>query len=300
MQKKMNIMLAVIVILIAAWQVYAWRNNQLQKHAETPPKQHMEPVSPPKSSDQNNTERDDKIKVLDILGQSDHLSTQQWAAMQQWRSDVKQSAGKNPQVLFINGKGLKPQVALTFDDGPDDTTTPEVLEILKQYQVHATFFFKANQINRFRDLSKRAYAEGNQLASHAYSHQELDKMSPQDIDKEIIASDQAFERVLGVKPAMIRPPYGAINQDVLDVCTKEQEKIILWSIDTLDWSQPEAEHIARNVLDNVRPGEIILMHSYKDHESVVQALPLIIEGLQKKGYEMVVLSELLQMPAYKD
>jgi peptidoglycan/xylan/chitin deacetylase (PgdA/CDA1 family) len=146
---------------------------------------------------------------------------------------------------------------------------------------------------------KRAYQEGNQIASHAYSHQELDKMSPADIKKEIVASDKAFEQVLGVQPAMIRPPFGAINTDVLQVCRNSGKIIILWSIDTLDWSQAEPDHIAKNVLNNVRPGDIILMHSCKDQEATVQALPQIIVGLQQKGYELVDLAKLLASPAYK-
>ncbi len=290
--------LFIILTLFAVWQVNAWRNTN-PHNSEIPQQEGSGTITPPQSSEQNNDDQATGITVLDILGKSDNLTPQQWEAMQQWRNDVKLTTSKNPQILFINGKGSKPQVALTFDDGPEDIITPAVLDVLKQYHVPATFFFKANQLDLYDGIAKRAYAEGHQVASHAYSHQELDKMSPEDIDKEIIASDKAFVRIFGVKPAMIRPPFGAINQDVLDVCQQEQEKVILWSIDTLDWSQPEPAHIARNVLDNVRPGDIILMHSCKDREATVQALPLIIAGLQQKGFEMVDLSKLLQIPAYK-
>lgn len=300
MKKGIIIALLIIIIPIAIWQVYEWKDLQLHER-ETPSKQHGGSTLPSQPGEDNtNPVQSEPAKVLDILGQSDNLSVQQWSAMQTWRKDAKRSAEENPQLLFINGKGSKRQVALTFDDGPDGTVMPEVLNVLKQYQVQATFFVKANQIVNYRDLTKRAYTEGNQIASHAYSHQELDKMNGEDIRKEIVASDQAFERVLGVQPAMIRPPFGAINQTVLAVCEQEQEKVILWSIDTLDWSQPEPEHIARNVLDNVRPGEIILMHSCQNREASVKALPIIIQGLQEKGYEIVLLSELLELPAYKD
>ena len=296
MKRAVILYLTIIIMFVTIKLINDWR---CPNNPAIPQRANHEKTVPPSNNNQNKANQDDVIKILDILGQSDNLTTQQWTAMLEWRSDAKQSAVKNPQILYINGKGSKPQVALTFDDGPDDEITPKVLDVLKQYQVQATFFFTANRLNLYKDVAKRAYTEGNQIASHAYSHQELSKMNAEDIDKEIIASDEAFERVLGVKPAMIRPPYGAINQDVLDVCTREQEKVILWSIDTLDWSQPEPEHIARNVLDNVRPGEIILMHSCKYREATVQALPLIIEGLQEKGYQMVNLSELLQKPAYK-
>ena len=103
-----------------------------------------------------------------------------------------------------------------------------------------------------------------------------------------------------MQPAIIRPPYGSINNDVLDVCKNNGEKVVLWSIDTLDWSQLEPDHIVQNVLSNVRPGDIILMHSTDGREATVEALPRIIEGLRQKGYDMVSLSVLLQTPAYKN
>lgn len=289
--------LCILIVLIAAWQFH--ERADLQESPTESIQGSKDEITPTPGKDETETGKDINLKVFDILGRSDNLNQQQWIDMQQWRNDAKNAAMKNAGEVFINGNGKKRQVALTFDDGPDETITPEVLDVLKQYQVQATFFLKANQLNTYRDLIRRMYAEGNEVASHAYSHQELNKMTAEDIDKEIIASDQAFARVIGVAPAMIRPPFGAINQNVLDVCQQEQEKIILWSIDTLDWSQPESAHITQNVLNNVRPGEIILMHSCKDREATVQALPLIIEGLRDQGYQIVVLSELLQIPAYK-
>ncbi|MEN6461771.1 MAG: polysaccharide deacetylase family protein [Syntrophomonas sp.] len=286
--KKVLLASALIIICLA-----------LGLNFRTPQLENNETISPPKAVDHNNNTSKEEARVLDILGNSDNLSPQEWTAMQAWRKNVQQMASENTASLFLNGSSPKAQVALTFDDGPDEEFTTRVLDVLKQYHVPATFFFKGNQLDRYASVAKRAYEEGNLIASHAYSHQELDKMSAPDIEKEIVATDKAFERVLGVQPAMIRPPFGAINQDVLEVCSNNQEKVILWSIDTLDWSQPEPDHIAQNVLKNVRPGDIILMHSCKDREATVQALPKIIEGLQLKGYEMVDLSKLLKIPAYK-
>ena len=291
--------LVIIIVLLAAWQGYTWRNTRPGQSVNPQPENH-ETIAPPAPNEPNGADQAIPVRVLDILGRSDKLTTPEWTAMQQWRSSVKQIATENPTTVFINGSGAKPEVALTFDDGPEDVITPQVLDILREYRITATFFFKGNQLDHYTGVVKQAYTDGNLIASHAYSHQELDKMNQTDIDKEIVASDRAFKRVIGVVPAMIRPPFGSINQDVLNVCQNQQEKIILWSIDTLDWSEPEPEHIAKNVLDNVRPGDIILMHSVKDQEATVQALPLIIRGLQAKGYTMVNLSELLKIPAYKN
>jgi peptidoglycan/xylan/chitin deacetylase (PgdA/CDA1 family) len=297
LKKALIIIIFIIIGLFAGGYGYAWVNANRVDSRTSPNKQPAEVQTP--SSPQPQDTPPETVKPLEILGESDKLTEAQWAAMQQWRQTVQQMAATHPDSLYLNGSGAKKQVALTFDDGPDEALTGAVLDVLKQYEVTGTFFFKANQLTKYPAVVKRAYQEGNQIASHAYSHQELDKMSPADIEKEIVASDKAFEQVLGVQPAMIRPPFGAINTDVLQVCRNSGEIIILWSIDTLDWSQKEPDHIAKNVLNNVRPGDIILMHSCKDQEATVQALPQIIAGLQQKGYDLVDLATLLTSPAYK-
>jgi peptidoglycan/xylan/chitin deacetylase (PgdA/CDA1 family) len=297
LKKALIVIIFIIIGLFAGGYGYAWVNANRVDSRTSPNKQPAEVQTP--SSPQPQDTPPETVKPLEILGESDKLTEAQWAAMQQWRQTVQQMAATHPDSLYLNGSGAKKQVALTFDDGPDEALTGAVLDVLKQYEVTGTFFFKANQLTKYPAVVKRAYQEGNQIASHAYSHQELDKMSPADIEKEIVASDKAFEQVLGVQPAMIRPPFGAINTDVLQVCRNSGEIIILWSIDTLDWSQKEPDHIAKNVLNNVRPGDIILMHSCKDQEATVQALPQIIAGLQQKGYDLVDLATLLTSPAYK-
>lgn len=288
MKKALIVVFLIIIGVFAGGYGYDWMDANRTDSQAGLNEQPAEVQTPPET-----------VKPLETLGKSDNLTEAQWTAMQEWRQTMQQMAAVHPDLLYLNGCDVKKQVALTFDDGPDETLTGAVLDVLKQYEVIGTFFFKANQLTKYPVVAKRAYQEGNQIASHAYSHQELDKMSPADIEKEIIASDQAFEQVLGVQPAMIRPPFGAINTDVLQVCQDSGEIIILWSIDTLDWSQKEPDHIAKNVLDNVRPGDIILMHSCKDQEATVQALPQIIVGLQEKGYDLVGLATLLASPAYK-
>lgn len=297
MKKAILAIVLIIIGLILSLKGYAWINTNF-KDARIPQLENKEALPTPQADQKDNVIPVGELMPLDILGRSDKLSQDQWATMQKWRTNVKQMALENTGNLYLNGTGKNPQVALTFDDGPDEEFTSKVLDVLKQYKVPGTFFFKGNQLDQYASMVKRAYDEGNLVESHAYSHQELDKMSRPDIEKEIAASDKAFERIIGVQPAMIRPPFGAINNDVLDVCKKKEERVILWSIDTLDWSQSEPKHIAQNVLENVRPGDIILMHC-KGREATVQTLTQIIKGLQQKGYEMVDLSVLLKIPAYK-
>ncbi|MGE5416993.1 MAG: polysaccharide deacetylase family protein [Acidobacteriota bacterium] len=265
--------------------------EQEQKQ-ESRPKQVSD--KPPEQAKPNPVET-----VLPILGRSNQLTAKQVAAMQDWRSDSVLTARAYPGQVYVNGPASRKQVCLTFDDGPDLINTPKILDVLKEYKVNGNFFFKGNRVIKYADVVKRADREGSLVLSHAYSHQELNKMNAYDIDKEIWASDKTFNEIIGKVPALIRPPFGSVNNDVINECSSNGERIILWSIDTLDWSQMERENIAANVLDNIRPGDIILMHSDEDKGETAAALPDIIKGLRSKGYSIVTLSEMLGVPAYK-
>ena len=236
---------------------------------------------------------------MPILGESAYLTERQVQNMTEWRKAAVELAKQHPDQVFYCGPADRKMVGLTFDDGPDAIITPEVLDVLRDYDVKASFFFKGNRVKKYRSVVKRALDEGHLVLSHAYSHQELDKMSAYEISREIEAAEDALWEVTGQRPAMLRPPFGAVNGDVIKESAQHSHKLILWSIDTLDWSHKDRYHIARNVLDNVRNGDIILMHSDEDKGETVAALPLIIEGLQKAGYRMVTLDQMLGLEAYK-
>ncbi len=240
-----------------------------------------------------------KPVVLPILGLSDYLTDQQVKNMSEWRKAAVKLAEQYPEQVYCNGPADRKMVCLTFDDGPDAEVTPQVLDVLRDYNVEANFFFKGNRVKKYRSVVKRAFNEGHLVLSHAYSHQELDKMIPYDIYREIVAAEDVIAAVTGRKPALTRPPFGAVNEDVINEFTKSGNKLILWSIDTLDWSHKDRNHIARNVLDNVRSGDIILMHSDEDKGETAAALPIIIEGLQERGYQIVTLDQMLGVEAYQ-
>lgn len=120
-----------------------------------------------------------------------------------------------------------------------------------------------------------------------------------EIDREIKISEDKIFSIINIRPAIIRPPYGALSQSSINEIVKNNYKIVIWSIDTLDWSQKESINIAKNVLDNARDGDIILMHSNSDKKTTLEALPAIIKGLKHNGYSIVTLSELLNIKAYQ-
>jgi peptidoglycan/xylan/chitin deacetylase (PgdA/CDA1 family) len=296
MMKK--IMIAIIVFSCAVF--LGLQTSWLMPHDTG--KQNNEPprgVTTPKPSDEPDQNEDTKLIVLPILGESKYLTDEQVEKMAEWREDAVNIAEQHRGEVFCSGPVNKKMVCLTFDDGPDAEITLQIIDILHDYKVKGNFFFKGNRVKKNSAVVTRAFAEGNLVLSHAYSHQELDKMSPRDIDREILAADKAISDVTGRKPALMRPPFGAVNEDVIQESAKYGSKLILWSIDTLDWSYKDRYHIAQNVLDNVRSGDIILMHSDEDKGETAATLPMIIEGLQKKGYQIVTLDKMLGLEAYQ-
>lgn len=238
-------------------------------------------------------------RIYNILGKSNNLSEEQQKNMNKWRSDIVKFAGDNPGLVFINGFTSDKMVCLTFDDGPDDEITPQVLNILKRYHVKASFFFVGNKLEQHPDVVQRAYQDGHLVLSHSWSHQQLNLMERQEIKREIQLTEDKLYELIGQRPAFIRPPFGEIDGKVADVVKSKNGKVILWSIDTLDWSQREKNNIINNVTENVRPGDIILMHCDGDKTETVNALPEIITSLREKGYQFVDLGEMLKINPYQ-
>lgn len=236
--------------------------------------------------------------ILDIKGTSEKLSGTAWANMKRSREEMKAFAKDCKGNIFLNGLNQK-MVALTFDDGPDKEITPGVIDILTKYQVKGSFFFIGEKVQKNQDVVKKAYHAGNLVLSHSFYHNDLSKEGKTKIAEDLRMSNEAIEDVIGKSPALFRPPYGAINEHVISTAKDQNLKIVFWSIDTLDWSQKESNNISHNVLKNVRNGDIILFHSNEDKIETLKALPSIIMGLQKKGFQIVTLDKLLEVKAYK-
>ncbi|SDT39001.1 polysaccharide deacetylase family sporulation protein PdaB [Paenibacillaceae bacterium GAS479] len=236
--------------------------------------------------------------VLDIVGKSNALSSKAWTTMLDWRKRTKAFAKAHKNNVFLNGPNEK-MVALTFDDGPDNQTTPAILDSLDKHKVKGSFFFIGKQVKQYPDVVKRAYENGHLVLSHSYNHVDLTKKNSDQIHSELKETEDAIKEIIGKTPAMLRTPYGETDDKVVSAAKQDGYSIVLWSIDTLDWSQKEKDNIVNNVVSNVRNGDIILMHSTKEQSETVKALPYIIEALQKDGYKIVDLETLLGIQAYK-
>ena len=232
--------------------------------------------------------------VYDIYGVSNKLSAASVDTMQKWRDKVKAFGEKYPAVVFLNDQPQCNTVYLTFDDGPDRVITPQVVDILAENNVCGNFFFIGNQLEKYADVVKKAYDNKNFVGSHCFSHTKLTTMTSEQVKKEITDTNAILKGITGVAPTFIRPPYGDINDTVISEFKELDLKIVLWSIDTLDWSQRDASHIEKNITDHIRPGDIILMHCNSDKTETAKALPKIIQAIKDKGYKMGTFDQFAQ------
>jgi len=185
------------------------------------------------------------------------------------------------------------EVALTFDDGPS-SYTGAILDTLKKYHASATFFTLGNQVSSFPLPMQRAVAEGHVVGNHTWDHQDLTRLGPNDVRDEMSTQ---IDTVTGKKlpaPKLFRPPYGAVNDQVVAEARRQGMLTVLWSVDTNDYNRPTPDAMTSQVLANVQPGAIVLMHDGGgDRTTTSAALPMIIKGLRKAGYKMVTVPQLL-------
>ncbi|WP_440050283.1 polysaccharide deacetylase family protein [Lysinibacillus sphaericus] len=186
-------------------------------------------------------------------------------------------------------KGAKKRVALTFDDGPDARVTPQILAILKKYDVKATFFMVGKNVSRNPATLEKVYEEGHEIGNHTWNHPKLTTLTKVNVKQEVDRTSSAIYAAIGQYPTVFRPPYGATSEQVRAVITMPS---ILWSVDTLDWKHRNADKILANVKASVKDGSIILMHDI--HQSTANGLENVILYLQQQGYEFVTVSEILQ------
>ena len=182
----------------------------------------------------------------------------------------------------------KKVVALTFDDGPDGNTTPQALDILAKYKIKATFFVQGKNIAGNESILKRMQSEGHEVGNHSWNHPILTKLSLEDAKKQLTDTEDAITKVLGKSSKLMRPPYGAISDDIrnsLDL------RFIMWDVDSLDWKSKNEAAILTEIQHQTSDGAIILMHDI--HQPSVNSLPKVIEYLQEQGYSFVTVSELL-------
>lgn len=202
-------------------------------------------------------------------------------------------------LIIKNGNGNEKILALTFDDGPDEVFTPQILDILKKYNVKATFFVMGEKVQYNKKIIKREFDEGHEIGNHTYTHINVSKQSYNTILKEITNTQEAIKSVTGTQPKVFRPPYRAVSRDMCKIIKDKDMNIVLWSyVDAKDWQSPGAYSIVKSIEDGVQNGCIILLHDYNkirnSKSETVEALEIMIPDLLKKGYKFVTVSELIE------
>ncbi len=202
-------------------------------------------------------------------------------------SVVKKTGG---EVYAGNIDPTKPMVALTYDDGPSPTVTPRILQCLKDNGGRATFFMVGKQVVKSPDVLKQMVAQGCEVANHTYDHTLMTKVAPSELANQLVATNQVVSDSCGISPVLMRPCGGAKTDAGMNIAGAISMPAILWSIDTLDWKTRDAATTIQNVLDNVKDGDIILMHDL--YESTAEASETIIPELINRGFQLVTVSEL--------
>jgi len=186
-------------------------------------------------------------------------------------------------------------IALTFDDGPWPQSTEQVLDILKENNVKGTFFVVGRNIKNYPDILKRVVAEGHAIGNHTWHHW-YHAMNPQLAAYEVAQTTNLIYQVTGVKTNLFRPPGGIMNNGVAAYAKNSQYAIVMWSSDSIDYSQPSVPKLINNIFRLAKPGGIVLMHDGGGNRShTIKALPEIIAKFRSQGYSFVTVPELLEM-----
>ena len=215
--------------------------------------------------------------------------------------------GNDPTVqwfghVITHGDRGDTRVALTFDDGPDDPFSLQVSAILDRHGAKGTFFEVGKAIDARPAIAQALYADGQLLGNHSYHHDYWRWLDPR--YPELDRTQDAFRRQLGICPAFFRPPHGQRTPFMLAHASDKNMHTVTWDVSAGDWSAHDGAAVAREILKNVHPGSIILLHDgvdgtvTADRSVLIEALPMILDGLQAKGLVPVRLDELLGLPGY--
>ena len=206
----------------------------------------------------------------------------------------------------VNGKELpiysvetdEKKVALSFDAAWGNEDTQQILDILKKYDIHVTFFMTGGWVENYPDDVKKICESGHDLANHSENHKNMSQLNDSDCQSELMKVHEKVKELTGKEMELFRPPYGDYDDHVIKNAASCGYHTIQWDVDSLDWKDYGVDSIVKTVTEhkNLRNGSIILMHNGAKYTA--EALPKIIECLLKKGYEIVPISELIYKENY--
>lgn len=200
-----------------------------------------------------------------------------------------------PCAFSLFAESAPKRIALTFDDGPHENYTAEILSILQEYGIKATFFVVGQNAKEHSSLLQQVAEAGHEIGNHTYTHPKLKEQNAESFSCELEKTRAVIESITGISPSLFRPPEG-FREGVIKTVAKEQGyQMVLWSVDTEDWRGLSAERIEAAIMKDVKDGSIILCHDYVVGQShTPEALRRVIPQLLEEGYEFVTVSELVR------
>ena len=223
-----------------------------------------------------------------------HLIRAETTIAAQAARENKPATPAEPRITFnwIHVDG--PYIAMTFDDGPNATLTPKLLDILAAHHIKATFFVIGENVAQHPEVVARAAREGHEIGNHSWSHPNFGKMSDDAVRRELRRTDDAIKSATGTGPTLMRPPYGSLTaRQKRWIHDEFGYQIILWDVDPLDWKRPGPAVVCNRILKESRPGSIVLSHDI--HPGTIEAMPSTFDQLEAKGFKFVTVSELIRM-----
>ena len=205
-------------------------------------------------------------------------------------SDFSRGSGVSFSRVLVSGN----YIAMTFDDGPHPQNTPRLLDILRARNVKATFYVIGRSVDLYPQIVRRTVAEGHEMGNHSYTHRLLSKLGDSELRQEMVRCHEAVGRAAGVRMRTMRPPYGGLLQRQRELVHAEfGYPTILWAVDPLDWKRPGPSVVTSRILSGTNAGSIVLAHDL--HAQTVDAMPATIDGLLRRGFKFVTVSQLLAM-----
>lgn len=183
-------------------------------------------------------------------------------------------------------------VAFTFDVVWEPGFVAEILDVLDRYNTRATFFLTGTWMRKNSTLAREILMRGHEIGHHGYSHQRLTELTDEAVEKEFAQMEEALREELNLTTDLFRPPYGELDNRIADFAAGRGYRTVLWSINPHDWLDPGKDKIISRVIKNLHSGAIITFHT--SSTQTIEALPLIIQSLRMKEYEILKFSELME------
>ena len=208
---------------------------------------------------------------------------------------VSASASNRQLPIYCVQRDQK-MLSISFDAAWGNEDTQQLIDILGKYQIKATFFVVGEWVDKYPESVLALHEAGHEIMNHSNTHAHMSQLSREEIIADVEACNDKIEAVTGVRPTLIRPPYGEYDNNVITAIRSIGMEPIQWDVDSLDWKEIPASEICQRVVSRVGPGSIVLFHNAAIHTP--EALPGIIETLLQEGYTFVPISQLILPGTY--